>query len=134
MGYAAYREASNRYSAPSSYDFTNSGANTETTLQIVKLDSNGKVTPSTASTDKHIGVILNNPAVGDTADVLLINNMGTGRVQSSGAVNIGDYLTANASGLATTTTSSGDIIIGQAVSATSAANQVVEYISYRAKI
>ena len=130
------REGSSRYAAPAGSDFTNSGAVTEPTYQIVKLNGSGQVVPSAASTDKHIGVIQNTPTSGDTADVLLINQMGTGKVQVGGAVNIGDYLTADSSGHAVATTTGGDIIIGMALTAatSSPSAQVVEYLSFRAKL
>lgn len=132
-GAVTWREGASRLGFVSADDFTNSGANYEPTFQIVKLDSNGKVTKSTAATDKHIGVIMNCPAAGDTADVLAINNEGTGKVQAGGNIAIGDYLTADSSGHAVATTTSGDIIIGQATMA-AASTDLVEYISFRAKI
>lgn len=135
-GFVTPREGSSRFAAPSGTDFTNGGLNQENTYQIVKLNSTGQVVPSAASTDKHIGIIMNNPIVGDSADVLLINQMGTAKVQVGGAVNIGDYLTSDASGHAIATTAGGDIIIGQAVGAatSSPSAQLVEFLSYRGKL
>lgn len=132
-GQVSWREGSSRIGIAAGSDFTNSGANYEPTFQIVKLNGSNQVVPSAASTDKHIGVIMNCPASGDTADVLLINNMGTGKVQAGGTINVGDYLTSDASGHAVATTTSGDIIIGQAITA-GANTDTVEYISFRGKI
>ena len=135
MAYVNQREGSTRYNAPAGADFTNSGANTEATLQIVKLDSSGNVVASSAATDKHIGIIVNNPTDGDTADVVLINAQGTAKVQVGGAVNIGDYLTADSSGHAVATTTSGDILIGMALTAatSSPSHQTVEVLLFRGK-
>jgi hypothetical protein len=133
MAQTTWREGSSRVGIASGSDFTSSGTNYEPTFQIVKLNGSNQVVASAASTDKHIGVIMNCPTSGDTADVLLINNMGTGKVQAGGTVNVGDDLTSDASGHAVATTTSGDIIIGQAIQA-GASGQTVEYISFRGKI
>jgi len=135
MAKIAPRIAASNYAAVSSYDFTNSGANLEATLVLVKLDSNAKVTLATASSDKIIGVIRNLPAVGDTADVLLINQMGTGSVQTGGSISVGDYLTTNSSGQAVTATqtTAGSQptvhVFGQAVQAATGSGQEIEFIS-----
>ena len=132
MSAITWREGASRMGFVSNTDFTSSNAQLDPTYQIVKLSS-GKVVASSASTDKHIGVIVNCPAQNDTADVLLINNMGTGKVQAGGTINVGDYLTSDSSGHAVATTTGGDIIIGQALTA-GASGQLVEYLSYRAKL
>lgn len=135
-GQVSWKEGASRIGITSGYDFTNSGANYEPTFQIVKFGSGGtagQIVPAAASTDKLVGVIMNCPTSGDTADVLLINNMGTGKVQAGGNISIGDYLTADSSGHAVATTTSNDLIIGMAISA-GASTDTVEYISFRGKI
>jgi hypothetical protein len=129
MGALDWREGSSRISLPSGTDFTSSGTTFQPVFKIVKISS-GKVVASAAATDKHIGVLMNCPALNDTADVLAINNMGTGKVLAGGTVNVGDYLTSDGSGQAIATTTSGNIIIGQALTG-GASGQLVEYLSFR---
>src|SRR5690349_21662646 len=118
MGALDWREGSSRIGIASGTDFTSSGTTFQPVMKIVKISA-GTVVLSSAATDKHIGVLMNCPASGDTADMLLINNMGTGKVLAGGTIAVGDYLTSDSNGKAVATTTSGDIIIGQAISAAS---------------
>lgn len=97
---------------------------------ICKTDSTGKVVLSSAATDKHLGVISDGGRVsGDNVDVQLINGSGTYKVivGAGGAVAKDDYITSDSAGKAVTTTTAGDRVIGQAVTAGAVGAQV-EYI------
>lgn len=120
-----FQEGSSRINFPSGADFTSSGTTFTAPYLIVKLSS-GKVVQSTASTDKHIGVLYNCPDANGTADVLSVNASGTAKVTAGGTISVGNFITANSSGQAVATTSSGDFVIGIAVEA-AASGQVFAY-------
>jgi hypothetical protein len=100
---------------------------------VAKLDSTGKVTPSTAATDKHVGVIETNPSsTSDYAVVRMLQGDGTYHVIAGGTIAVGDLLTANSSSQAVATTTGGDQLIGQAIHA-AATGDLVEFLPFRAK-
>lgn len=120
-----FQEGSSRLNFPSGADFTVGGTTFNAPYSIVKLSA-GKVVQSAAATDKHIGVLYNCPDANGTADVLSINASGTAKVQAGGTISVGNFITANASGLAVATTSAGDFVIGIAVEAASS-GQIFAY-------
>lgn len=95
---------------------------------IVKADStdNQVVSAADATTGILLGVLMNTPKSGDTADVYLRNGAGTGKVKAGGTLAVGDALTANASGLAIATTTGNDQVIGYAAHI-AATNDIVEF-------
>lgn len=99
---------------------------------VAKLDSSGNAIPSTAATDKHIGVIEQNVPSGDYGVVRLLQGDGTYNVIAGGTIAIGDLLTSNSSSQAVATTTSGDQLIGQALHA-AVSGDLVEFLPFRAK-
>lgn len=139
MGALTWREGSTRLAYPAGYDFTSSQTNFEPTYQGVKFGTGGtagQVIPCAAATDEIIGIIMNCPlgGVGDTADILSVNNTGTGKVQAGNTIAVGNYLTMNSSGLAVaaTQTAGGSQpsvrVFGRALAA-AASGQLVEFQS-----
>lgn len=95
---------------------------------IVKNNGSGKLVLSSASTDKHFGVLADGGRVsGDACEVVLVNGQGTYKGVAGGTIAVDDFLTANASGQLVATTSTGDRIVGRAVTA-GVINQFVEYL------
>lgn len=99
---------------------------------IVKLNSSGQYILSSAATDKHIGIAMEAPGSLDYGGVALFNAEGTLNVYAGGTIAIGDFLTANSSGQAVTTTTGGDQVIGQAIKA-AVTGDLVEFIPFRIK-
>lgn len=103
-------------------------------LQADATNSTGRsVILASASTDKLFGVLNNTPKAGETASICGRNAQGTFKVLINGTVAINDLLTADATGAAITTTTSGDQVIGQAQEA-GVAGQVIEYLPVDNKI
>ncbi len=109
------------------YDFSNSAVKTSfkagadlSTAQykFVKLNSDGEVILAAATTDRPIGVLQNDPASGETAEVTIA---GGTKVKAGGTLAVGNPLFTNASGLGVTATvGSGGAtfyIVGTAISA-----------------
>lgn len=100
---------------------------------ICKLNGSGQVIPSTAATDKHIGVIEQNVPANDYGTVRLVNGGdGTYHVIAGGTIAIGDFLTANSSSQAVATTTGGDQVVGQAIHA-AVSGDLVEFLPLRLK-
>jgi len=132
---ATYQEG-NQVTYPSGYDFTVGGTVNTCPYLIVKLNGSLQVVPATAATDQLIGVLRNTPtqtgsaAVANypqNADVHIRNAAGQFKVQAGGSFSAGAYLTANSSGQAVATTTSGDQIIGIAEQASTGAGQIITY-------
>ncbi len=82
-----WREGSPRLTFISTTDYTVGNTIFTPVFLLVKLDASGKVVTAAASTDKIVGVIMNTPVAGDQADVLSINNMGSGKVTAGSTKN-----------------------------------------------
>lgn len=95
---------------------------------IVKLDTgnDNQIVLSAAATDKHVGILLNTPKAGDTADVYLRNAAGTSKVVAGGTIAINDALTSDANGKAVATTTAADQVIGYSLHA-AASGDIVEF-------
>ncbi len=94
---------------------------------IVKVTS-GEVVLSSAGSDKHLGTLANAPVENDLAEVVGRHAGETAKVKAAGVINFGDKITSDASGLAVTTTTEDDEVVGIARNTTaSAANDVIEY-------
>lgn len=135
MGALTWREASSRLAFPSATDFTSGQTQFNPTFQGVKLNGSGNVVPCAAATDEIVGIIMNCPIVGDTADVLSVNNMGTGKVAAGGTIAVGNYLVMDSTGraVAATQQTAGQQptsrVFGRALIA-AAAGGLVEYQSF----
>lgn len=130
---ANFQEGSSRISLPSGYDFTATGTTFNAPYTLVKLSA-GKVVPVAAITDNAIGVLMNCPDASGTADVLAVNQAGSGKVVAGGTISAGALITFNSSGqaVAATQTAGGTAaavrVIGQALEA-AVSGQVFEYLS-----
>lgn len=85
---------------------------------IVKISS-GQVVIAAAATDKFIGVTVGKAAIGETCTVRLRSASGTMKVKSGGTVAVGDRVTSNGSGVAITTTTAANEVLGIALEAAS---------------
>ncbi len=81
---------------------------------IVAVSADGVATLATAATDKLVGTIMNEPKSGE---MLSVQALGFARAIAGGSVSIGDFLTADGSGEAIATTTTGNQVIGMAIEA-----------------
>ncbi|HEY0109549.1 MAG TPA: capsid cement protein [Fibrella sp.] len=100
---------------------------------IVKLDANGKIVAATAATDNFLGVINSDVKTGFATSVRLRSCAGTLHVKTSAAVAKDAAITSTAAGLAVTTTTAGNQILGYALRAVGAAGLFVEVMPTTAK-
>lgn len=94
--------------------------------RIVKYDAaNGKhaVALATAATDKFVGITENDIPTSNTGD---LRRMGKQILTSGGTVSIGDRITSDGSGKGIATTTEDNSVIGEAVTATTGADQDFE--------
>ena len=130
---ANFQENSSRLNLPSGNDFTGGGATFNAPYTVVKLSA-GKVVPVTATTDPAIGVLYNCPTAAGVADVLAVNQQGSGKIVAGGSITAGQYITFNATGQAVAATQSTAgtqptvQVIGRALEA-AASGQVFTYES-----
>ena len=83
------------------------------------------VTPTTAANDAAIGVALMPANAGEKVAVKILGSGGTTLVIAGGAVTVGAQVAADGTATAADT----DVIIGRALSAASAANDVIEVVT-----
>lgn len=84
--------------------------------KVVKPGTNSnEVVLSSAATDKSIGVLQNAPVQNEAANVRMLNGGGTTRVVAGGSISKGAYLKADSNGDVVSTTTAGDVIVGQAL-------------------
>lgn len=89
---------------------------------VLKFDS-GKVVKTTGVTDAAIGVALDAANEGDIVPVAILGNFtGTVQIKAAGAIGAGAQVAANA----TATSGASDVIIGRALEAAAAANDMIE--------
>jgi hypothetical protein len=109
----------------------NAQANTTCLFRIVKQTTDAtygrSLTLATAASENYLGVLNNQPKLGETAEVCGRNAPGTFKVVLGGTVAFGDSLTSDANGAAITTTTAGNQIIGFAQEA-GVAGQIIEYL------
>lgn len=91
---------------------------------IVKQDTDGTLILSSAATDKHVGILQNEPAVGEAG----IARFGyTSKVIAGGVIGVGAWVTSDANGKAVATTTNKDVVIGKYLgSASCAAGDIIE--------
>lgn len=112
----------NHYSAKSAADLSTKKG------YCVKTDTNGKVVLASAATDKIIGVLHDGGRVsGDNVDVMLRNGNGTYKAIAGDVITKDAYLTSDSDGKVIVTTTATHHVIGQALHA-AVAGQQVEYI------
>jgi len=88
---------------------------------FVKLSSATEVDAISASTDKPIGILLNNPGAGKAAEVALF---GIVKVKAHGSLSVGDVIGTTSAGKAEGGIGATQFVCGQAIE-TSAANDIV---------
>ena len=89
--------------------------------QILKATATG-CDVATANTDILLGVAMTNAAAGEMVTVRVL---GIARVQASAAITLGDRVTATTAGQAVTTTTDKQTIIGRALEAATAQNDLI---------
>jgi hypothetical protein len=90
---------------------------------LVKMASTaGQVIVAAAGTDAIIGVVQNDPAAGEAASIAV---GGVLKVAGEASVSVGDWVTSSTTGRAKTTTTDGNIVLGTAIDATSAAGDII---------
>ncbi|MFZ5850329.1 MAG: capsid cement protein [Actinomycetota bacterium] len=92
---------------------------------FVKVDANGRAALCAAATDIPVGVVQNNPRAGEEAEVVV---QGGSKVVADAALSIGALIGTSADGQAdakTVGTDTTEYVVGRALTATSAAGQIV---------
>lgn len=90
---------------------------------IVQLDASGNIEKAESATDFIVGVLQNKPESGEAA---IYRFGGTTKVVASAAIAIGAWVTATSAGTAVTTTTDGNIVVGRALEAATAAGDIIE--------
>ena len=88
------------------------------------------VTPTTAATDAAIAVALTDANAGEKAAVKILGTGGTSLVIAGGAVTVGAQVAADGTATAADT----DVIIGRALGAATAANDLIEVATQVAQV
>ena len=88
------------------------------------------VTPTTAATDAAIAVALTDANDGEKVAVKILGSGGTSLVIAGGAVTVGAQIAADG----TATAADSDVIIGRALSAATAANDLIEVATQVAQV
>lgn len=93
---------------------------------LVQLASTaGYCKVGTSATSKIVGVVMNDPAAGEPAEIACI---GIAKVAAEASVSIGDALTCSATGRAKATTTDGNWVIGRAIDASATAGNLIRVI------
>lgn len=94
---------------------------------IVKLTNNAAVL-ATAGTDAIVGTLDEVPqGTTGSCSIAHVSGSGTGKVVASGAISVGDLLTATTGGKAIATTTANDFVFGRALQAATQDGDVIEY-------
>jgi hypothetical protein len=83
---------------------------------------------ATAATDPVLGIVQNDPAAGEVADVAFV---GICKAAAEASVTYGSQLTTSTTGRVKTTTTDGDRIVGIALEASSAAGDIISVLLAR---
>jgi len=89
---------------------------------FVKFGADAETVVLCGAGEKAIGVLQNNPALGQVAEVAIMH--GGAKVKSAGVIALGDLIASDANGLAVVASTSGHFIVGQAFEA-GVANKVI---------
>ncbi len=108
-----------------SFEWENTSQGTPYTVVKQGTKSN-QVDVNEADTTECIGVLLNNPKKGEAARVKLACSGGTAKVIASGAVSIGDDVSADTGGKVKASTTKGDWIVGKAITEALADGDIIE--------
>ncbi len=96
-------------------------------FRIAVVNSSEKAAIAAAATAKIIGVLYNKPAAADVAAQIAIG--GVARVTAGGVVAAGDLLTSDANGKAIATTTTGNVLLGRALTG-GADTQLIEVLLF----
>lgn len=96
-------------------------------FRIAVVNSSEKAAIAAAATAKIIGVLYNKPAAADVAAQIAIS--GVARVTAGGVVAAGDLLTSDANGKAIATTTTGNVLLGRALTG-GADTQLIEVLLF----
>jgi hypothetical protein len=95
--------------------------------RLVKMASTaGEVIAAAAGTDDIVGVLQNDPA---DAEVASIGVGGILKLQVQASISVGDWLTSDSTGRGAATTTDGDVVIGHALEASTAAGDIIQVVS-----
>jgi hypothetical protein len=111
-------------SQPLKHTFVAAGDLSAKQYHFVKLDTDGKVVIVAAITDKPIGVLQNNPASGEEAEVVIC---GITKVSADSSINEGDLIGTSSDGQADTIAAGTDTtvyVVGQCLLAAGAAARI----------
>lgn len=106
--------------------FLSGADNSSNQYRFMKLDADGKVIRCSAVTDVPIGVLLNKPDAEDKEAMVLI--IGRAKISADGAINEGALVGTSADGQCghkTPGTNTAHYIVGHALTAVTAAGQIV---------
>lgn len=93
---------------------------------VVQLSSTaGECKVATSGTSQVIGVVQNDPAAGEAAEVAFV---GIAKVAVEASTTKGSYLTSSSTGRAKTTTTDGNVCIGVALEAYSTAGGIISVL------
>lgn len=118
----AYEENLSKITVPANADLSASQ------YCLVVINSSGKLALATA-TAKADGVLQDKPSAADDAGCLAIN--GVSKVKAGAAITAGDDISVGSSGKAATSTS-GDIVVGRALTAASGDGAIFSMLIVRA--
>lgn len=94
--------------------------------KLVKLASTaGQVVVCSAATDAALGVLVNDPAAGEAANIVVL---GVAPALAEASVSAGDLLAASTTGRVKTTTTANNKVIGRALAASGAAGDLISII------
>ena len=96
-------------------------------FHIVYIDAANGVKHATGSTVRGIGVLRNSPDSGEPCDIA---RHGIAKVKASAAITAGALLTSDADGKAAATTTAAHYLVGQAIEAASAENQIIPVLLF----
>ncbi len=82
----------------------------------------GEVVVSALGSNSHAGLLQNDPADGEAADVAVL---GIALGSAEGSITVGDHVTSNSTGQLQTTTTANDHIIGVALEAATTQNDII---------
>ena len=90
---------------------------------IMQMDSSGDMEIGEGATDLLLGVLQDKPESGQAGTY---RHTGTSKVVASGAIAIGDRVTTDSAGKAVTTTTNGNLVVGQALEAAANDGDIIE--------
>jgi len=114
------------------YSLVSSASLASKQYYMVKLASTaGEVIVGAANTDAIIGVVYNDPAAGQEAQIAV---GGVLKVAGEASVSAGNWVTCSSTGRAKATTTDGDVVLGTALDATSSAGDIIRVVFWPGRL